>query len=138
MRIEWDPEKMSTGLPDVDRQHQEWINRYNQFADAINAGHGLEAIRSALDFFAKYAETHFALEEARMTEYNCPAAAANREDHQKMRIIISGLKHYVASRGATLVEVESLRQRMADWLVNHILTIDIKLRDCVGENPKPH
>ncbi len=133
MKIEWDPDKMATGVPDVDHQHQEWIQRYNEFDEALSAGHGLEAIRSTLDFFANYAETHFALEEARMAEYNCPAAAANRADHQKMRIILSGLRNYVAKRGASLIEVEGLRQKMSDWLINHILTIDIKLRDCVGK-----
>jgi hemerythrin-like metal-binding protein len=137
MRIEWDPEKMGTGVPEVDRQHREWIRRYNQFDEAVSAGQGLEAIRTTIDFFANYAETHFKLEEARMDEYNCPAAAANRADHNKMRTILSGLQSYVSKRGASLIEVESLRQRMSDWLINHILTIDIRLRECVGEDKKP-
>ncbi|MEW5828835.1 MAG: hemerythrin family protein [Chloroflexota bacterium] len=134
MKIEWDPDKMATGVPDVDRQHQEWIRRYNQFDEAVSAGKGLESIRSTLDFFATYAETHFALEEACMDEHRCPAAEVNRAAHNKMRFIVSGLQDYVSKKGASLVEVESLRQRMADWLTQHILTVDIQLRNCVAHN----
>ena len=129
MRIEWDPDKMATGVTDVDKQHQEWIRRFNAFEDAIQSGHGLEEVKNALSFFVSYVDTHFELEEARMDELNCPAADLNREDHEKMRIILAGLDKYMAAKEATIIEVAALRDRMYNWLVNHILSIDIQLRD---------
>ena len=50
MQINWDPNKMATGVPEVDAQHQEWIRRYNEFDAAVSHGQGLEAVQSALDF----------------------------------------------------------------------------------------
>ncbi len=128
MNIKWDPDKMATGVPDVDAQHQEWIRRYNEFDDAIYHGHGLEMVKSTLDFFVDYADTHFKLEEARMAERHCPAAEANRAAHDEMRTILAGLKRYMERQGVSMVEVAALRARMEEWLVKHILTIDIQLR----------
>ncbi len=130
MNIQWDPKKMATGVPDVDAQHQEWIRRYNEFDDAVSHGRGLEAVRGTLDFFASYADTHFKLEEARMAERKCPAAQANRAAHEEMRAILVGFKGYVERQGVSMAEVVALKMRMEGWLVKHILTIDIQLRDC--------
>jgi hemerythrin-like metal-binding protein len=129
MNIKWDPAKMATGVPDVDAQHQEWIRRYNEFDDAVCHGHGLEAVKSTLDFFVSYADTHFKLEEARMAERNCPAAEANRVAHEEMRAILAGFKGYVKQQGVSMIEVAALRMRMEEWLIKHILTIDLQLRN---------
>jgi hemerythrin len=130
MIIKWDPEKMATGVPEVDAQHQEWIRRYNEFNEAVNQGKGIETVRSTLDFFVDYADTHFKCEEACMAERNCPAAEANRVAHQQMRYILVGFQACVGRKEVSMVEVASLRIQMQKWLVNHILTIDIQLRDC--------
>jgi len=128
--INWDSGKMATGVPEVDAQHQEWIRRYNEFDNAVSQGMGLEIVQSTLDFFANYAETHFKLEEACMTKRNCPAAEANRAAHKKMRNILTGFKEYVERKGVSMMQVTILKMEMQDWLVKHILTIDIQLRDC--------
>jgi hemerythrin len=130
MAINWDLEKMATGVPEVDAQHQEWIRRYNEFDNAVSQGMGLEVVQSTLDFFANYAETHFKLEEACMTKRNCLAAEANRVAHEKMRNILAGLKLYMERKGVSTTQVAILKIEMQDWLVKHILTIDIQLRDC--------
>ncbi len=130
MGIIWDPKKMATGVAAVDAQHQEWIRRYNEFDDAISKGMGLVVVRSTLDFFANYAETHFKLEEGYMAERHCPAEEANRAGHNQMRKILAGFKSYVARQGVSMVEVATLKMEMQEWLTNHILTIDIQLRDC--------
>lgn len=130
MIIKWDAEKMATGVPAVDAQHQEWIRRYNEFDEAVSQGKGLETVSSTLDFFASYAETHFKLEEAYMEELHCPAAAANRAAHEQMRNILAGFRAYVKRQGVSMFEVAALRKEMQEWLVKHILTVDIQLRDC--------
>ncbi len=130
MSIKWDPKKMATGVPEVDAQHQEWIRRYNEFDDAVSRGQGLEVVKSTLDFFASYADTHFKLEEAYMDERDCPAAEANRAAHELMRNILTGFKAYVERQGVSVIEVATLRMEMEEWLVNHILTIDVQLRGC--------
>lgn len=128
-KIDWDPTTMATGVPEVDAQHQEWIRRYNQFDEAISQGKGLEAVKSTLDFFLDYAEIHFQLEEAVMDERHSPAAKANKEAHDHMRNILKGFKDYATSHGYSVYDIISLKYQMQEWLVKHILTVDIKLRD---------
>jgi hemerythrin len=130
MIIKWDHEKMTTGVPEVDAQHQEWIRRYNEFDEAVSQGMGLEIVGSTLDFFTNYAETHFRLEEAYMNKRHCPAAEANRIGHERMRNILAASKEYMERKGVSMMQVTILKKEMQEWLVEHILTIDIQLRDC--------
>ncbi len=128
-KINWDPQTMSTGVPVVDDQHQEWIRRYNEFDNAISQGKGLEAIQSTLDFFIAYADVHFRLEESIMDSCHCPAAKTNRKDHDHIRNILQGFNVYVKKYGYSINEIISLKRRMEDWLVRHMLTVDIQLRN---------
>lgn len=127
--ITWNPKTMATGVSVVDAQHQEWIRRYNEFDKAIGQGKGLEFVQDTLDFFIAYAEVHFKLEEAVMDEHHCPAAEANRVAHEHMRNILSGFEKYVKKHGYSMSEIVSLRLRMEEWLITHILSVDIQLRD---------
>ena len=65
-----------------------------------------------------------------MAERHCPAAEANQAAHEQMRNILAGFRAYTRQQGMSMIEVASLRKQMQEWLVNHILTIDIQLRDC--------
>jgi hemerythrin len=127
--ITWNPQKMATGVPAVDAQHQEWIRRYNNFNNAIQQGKGVEAVQSTLEFFVDYADTHFKFEEEIMSEHNCAAAKANLEAHEHMRNILAGFKSYAEKHGYSMSEMIGLRIQMEEWLIKHILTIDIQLRN---------
>ena len=128
-QIIWDPQKMATGVPGVDAQHQEWIRRFNQFDQAISQGKGLEAVKSTLDFFIGYADVHFRYEESVMDEHNCPAAKDNRDAHEHMRNILRGFKTCVDKQGYSIYDICGLRLQMEEWLIRHILGIDMQLRD---------
>lgn len=127
--IIWDPKKMSTGVAAVDAQHQEWIRRFNQFDEAISQGKGMDVVQSTLEFFIKYADVHFKFEESVMDECNCPAAKDNRDAHEHMRNVLKGFNAYVSKHGYSISEIYGLKHQMEEWLLNHILTIDIRLRD---------
>jgi hemerythrin len=127
--ITWNPKTMATGVPEVDAQHQEWIRRYNLFDEAIDQGKGLEVVQSTLEFFLRYADVHFQFEEEVMDERHCAAADANHADHDHMRNILRGFNSSVKAHGYSISEIVGLKLRMEEWLVKHILTIDIQLRD---------
>lgn len=130
MTIKWNPPLLATGIPEIDAQHQEWIRCFNEFDNAVCQGRGMEIMDSTLDFFIKYAENHFKFEEAVMDELRCPAAEINRTDHESMKAILYGFKCYWVRHEITPVDIASLRLEMQEWLVNHIMTIDTKLRGC--------
>ncbi len=127
----WNQEQMTTGVPAVDAQHQEWIRRYNEFNRAIQEGKGMDAVKNTLDFFIDYADTHFKFEEKVMAERNCSAAKANKDAHKSMLKTLKGFKSYGRKNKFSMIEMVGLRIQMEKWLVDHILGIDIKLRETV-------
>ncbi len=131
MSIAWDYEKMTTNVPEIDKQHKEWIRRFNEFYNAVIDQKGPEALQSTLDFLAQYTETHFALEEATMKQYHCPAGAANLAAHNEFRGKLAEIMAWVKRGEASTVEVLELEMTLEDWLVNHICTIDVQLRGVV-------
>jgi hemerythrin-like metal-binding protein len=130
MPIEWNEEKLGTGLPDIDEQHREWLRRYNEFDNAVMKGQGLEVIFSTLAFMVQYTETHFSHEEARMAECGCRAQDANRAAHDQFRTRLDEMLSWLENARPTTVKVVILKQELKDWLTNHISTIDVKLRGC--------
>jgi hemerythrin len=90
----------------------------------------VDFIRKTTDFFIVYADTHFKLEEAYMDEKYCPAAEVNWKEHQVMRHMLFGLNRAIDKKGASVTDVIILKLDMEKWLIHHILTVDIQLRDC--------
>jgi len=127
MAIEWDYARMTTGLPGIDAEHQEWIRRFNEFDTAVTSGQGLETIQDTLNFLATYAETHFAHEEALAARHGSPVAALNRANHDQFRAQIQDIQAWIQQEGASLVEVVSLKIDMEQWLINHICKVDTQL-----------
>ena len=128
MEIEWNAERMATGLPEVDTQHQEWIRRFREFDNAVVNRQEHNNILSTLDFLKQYSETHFTSEEASMIRLNSPALAANRAAHNEFRQKLAEIEAWVSHEGASIVEVIALKILLEEWLVNHICTIDVQLR----------
>ena len=131
MTINWDAEKMTAGVGEIDEQHKEWIRRFNEFDDAVTSQRGVEAIQDAVDFFAQYTHTHFAFEEACMQKYNCPAQSENFMAHAEFQENLSQIDSWVKDGEASLIEVFELKTVLEEWLVNHICTIDVQLRKVV-------
>jgi hemerythrin-like metal-binding protein len=130
MPIEWDDEKLGTGLPDIDEQHKEWIRRYNEFDVAVVNGQGPATIFNTLAFLVQYTETHFSHEEDRMETCGCPAQSENLRAHNHFRAHLDEMLSWLEQAKPTSVEVVVLKQELEDWLTNHISTIDIQLRGC--------
>jgi hemerythrin-like metal-binding protein len=131
MAIKWDYDKMTTGVDEIDAEHQEWIRRFNEFDSAINKDEGQTALRSALSFYLDYTASHFAHEETYMARYQCPAAEANRLAHLAFKTHVAETDAWVKQEGASLFEVVTLRLMLEEWMTNHICTIDVQLRDAV-------
>jgi hemerythrin-like metal-binding protein len=129
MAIEWNDEKMATGFPEIDAQHKEWIRRISEFDDAVINRKGQEAIQNTLDFLTQYSETHFADEEELMAQRNSPVQETNRAAHVEFREKLAEIRAWVRNEGATSVEVIELKDALEKWLVNHICTVDVQLRN---------
>ena len=129
MAIEWNDEKMATGFSEIDAQHKEWIRRINEFDAAVVNRKGEEMIQNTLDFLTQYSETHFVEEEATMARLNSSVLEPNRAAHDEFRRKLAEIRAWVKNEAATSVEVIELTDALEKWLVNHICTIDVQLRN---------
>jgi hemerythrin len=126
MTIEWN-ESMSTGVPEIDKEHKEWLRRFNKFDEAVINRLGMEAVQEALAFFEQYTETHFPHEEEISRHRSAQMVQKNREQHKEFRGKIQEIRGWIEQEGVSMVEVMSLKMEMEDWLTNHIRKVDVQL-----------
>ena len=131
--VQWVESRMSSGFPEIDNQHKEWISRFNAFNQAILEHKGEKVFADALMFFLRYTETHFRFEENLMKVQHCPAEGINRQEHAAFQKWIQELIFETWPLGATEQDVLKLKNELANWLVSHICGVDVKLRECKAE-----
>jgi hemerythrin-like metal-binding protein len=127
MPLVWDQLQMTTRMPEIDVEHQEWIKRFNEFDQAVTQGKGIEAVDGTLDFLSEYAEAHFTHEEALAVEHHSPVAELNHANHAQFRAQLHELRLWVKQGGASSVEVVAIKQEMEQWLLNHICKVDTRI-----------
>jgi hemerythrin-like metal-binding protein len=127
MPLVWDQLQMTTRMPEIDMEHQEWIKRFNEFDQAVTQGKGIESVEDTLNFLSEYAEAHFTHEEALAAEHHSPVAELNHANHAQFRAQLHELRLWVKQGGASSVEVVAIKQEMEQWLLNHICKVDTRI-----------
>jgi hemerythrin len=115
---------MATGNTTVDAEHQEWIQRFNEFENSITDGHGSHVVHQLLNFMIEYAESHFTHEEQLAGDADTPHVRRNRLEHNRFRESISRFQEQVRLSGASTAEVIALKTYMQEWLLHHICFVD--------------
>ena len=126
MAIVWEP-SMTTGLPDIDKQHQQLIRATNDLMEALAQGKARQEVGRILDFLNDYATEHFAKEEAYMAKYKCPAALSNKLAHSNFVKTFGELHERFHKEGSSAALALEVRRNLADWLVSHIRGVDTQL-----------
>ncbi|MBI5749529.1 MAG: hemerythrin family protein [Nitrospinae bacterium] len=119
----WD-ETLATGIGDIDVQHQMIFVALNNFIEDCSKGKGKEAVKSILDFLADYVVKHFLIEERYMTTYSYPEYSSHKSQHAKFQQDFVKLRGQFTREGITSDFIESLKHRVGDWLINHIMVVD--------------
>ena len=125
---------MTTGVAEIDEQHQELISMINRLHRACTAGAGKAEVRKMLDFLAAYVQTHFSHEEAVMEQHRCPAKERNQMAHAKFLQTFQTLVAAFEAKGPSTAVLLDLKRLVADWLANHICSVDTGLRKCVSKS----
>jgi hemerythrin len=133
--IIWD-KSLSTGIPNIDEQHQELISNFNKLKNSIQDGKWREETGELLDFLQFYAKWHFEREEELMDKYNCPVAEANKQGHQFFIDRFGQLYEQYQESDTNIEVMMNTFEELSSWIVQHIVNIDAKLHDCVpDDNP---
>jgi hemerythrin len=133
--IRWD-ESMTTGLPEIDKQHKLLIEKFNEFSGILSTlkkSDSRKAAGEVLDFLQFYALWHFEQEEKLMEKYKCPAAEKNREEHAYFREVFGQFYYQWQHEDMNMELVQKTYEELSEWIANHLLKVDVALLECVEE-----
>jgi len=126
--MEWN-EKLATGISTIDSQHKELFKRISNLVAAIKQHRCKSEIDGMLKFLDDYARVHFAEEEKHMRDSGYPGYEEQREDHKKYLENLAELKVEASLpriQGSSYDLSATTNQVAVDWIVAHILKLDMK------------
>ncbi len=126
--MEW-TDKLATGISTIDSQHKELFKRINNLVAAIKQHRCKEEIDGTLKFLDDYARFHFAEEERRMQEAGYGGLDEHKKHHAVYLQNISELKEQASLprvQGASYDLSATTNQVVVDWIVDHIMKLDMK------------
>lgn len=120
----WD-RNFITGLSDVDRQHHELVDLFNELNRSLFHGNdtGTAELEAIFERLLAYAAQHFADEESLMADVGLDARhlAAHRQLHQQF---VEQVRSMWALRHTLRQPAETIMGFLTSWLGLHILGID--------------
>jgi hemerythrin len=133
MSISWRDE-LAIGNPQIDGQHRELLERFDQLLAACRRGEGkLELVR-LLDFLDQYVVKHFGDEEQLQRESGYPEFQSHQLLHLGFTKRLVDLKRTIKADGEVQVDhVLATNKMLLDWLVQHISTRDRELGQFLRE-----
>ncbi len=136
MSIAW-RDGMSTGVPVLDNDHKRLIVMINVLGVAL-AESSSQVIEHSLSDLLDYVVGHFDREEKVYTALNYPGLA----DHQKLHAAFTHKVKLLDSKYRTAASDDDRRKigvimhnLLQDWLINHILREDLKIKPLVPVRP---
>jgi hemerythrin len=126
--MEW-TEKLAIGISTIDSQHKELFKRINNLVIAIKERRCKAEIDGTITFLDDYARVHFSEEEKHMRDTNYGGLEEQREDHKKYLAALAELKEQASlprMQGASYDLSATTNQVVVDWIVDHILKVDMK------------
>jgi hemerythrin len=126
--MEW-TDKLATGISTIDSQHKELFRRINNLVTAIKQHRCKSEIDGTIRFLDDYARVHFSDEERHMRDTNYRGLEEQREDHKKYLAALAALKEQASlprAQGDSYDLSATTNQVVVDWIVAHILKIDMK------------
>lgn len=132
-RIDWRPE-FSTGIADIDHEHQElveWINR--ALAASAAAGADVATVSDLLgEIFAKIS-AHFALEERVMKTRGYDQLASHKQDHELLLDDIRDIMDEYEEGGG--MAADRFAERLGEWFGTHFRTHDARFHHAMPPPP---
>jgi len=120
----WD-QSYSIGQHDLDLEHQQFIDKINQFELAGKAGKSTEKVGEILQFLVNYAQHHFQNEEQYMADNEYPKLKEHTRAHMSFVSRMVEFQNELMSKGSTPDLASEISTFCGDWLLNHIMTMDL-------------
>lgn len=126
--IKFDHELLVTGIPLIDRQHQEYASLVDQLFVMARCGNvSRTALSAKVDAVLKYAVEHFDAEEHLMHSVNYPAYTEHRAKHNIFRAKTDTLLVEINDDLDTDTFTIRLSRWLIEWFCVHVQAEDLKL-----------
>jgi len=119
--IKWDDAIFLLGITGMDNTHREFISLLNGLASADN-----KDFARLFDQLIEHTQQHFQREEELMTEYNFPAYAEHKDEHQRVLGELNQFKKRV-DIGLITFARNYINARMPEWFNLHAASMDSAL-----------
>ncbi len=118
--------KLAVGVREIDIQHRELFRKIDDLLKAMEKDSGEDEgdIERFFEFLEDYAGSHFKMEQKAMAVYKYPSIADHLKEHDIFTHAIDELKAAYKSKGASVELKVELRERLCDWLVDHVSEVD--------------
>nr|WP_296091848.1 hemerythrin family protein [uncultured Dorea sp.] len=124
MNITFD-DNLITGNKTIDAQHQELIDRIQQFVTACESGDTKVKAIKMLDYLDEYTNFHFQEEEELQKSVNYPELANHHAKHEEFKKTIQELYDFLnENEGPNEQFIQQVKRNVVDWLFQHIKTFD--------------
>lgn len=124
-------DSLSLNVPAIDNDHKRLFELLNRVRFLDLAGDEPQAIADALSELLLYTQTHFRREERLMELGNYPGLQVHRRYHQQFtNQVAEAMANFRAHPGE--FRVHDIYQLLANWLVDHVLGEDMKIRPFVA------
>ena len=118
---------MEVGVPKIDTQHKELINRINAVVSMGTKSVSNEETQKTLDLLGAYIIKHFSDEEALQRQSNYPKHEWHKKQHQIYIGEFDKLKSEFAANGSSAKFTLALSNSIIGWIVKHIKSADVEL-----------
>jgi hemerythrin len=123
--FEWKDE-YSVGIGSIDGQHRNLFALAGELYAAMSAGQGNSVAGSILNRLIRYTKVHFAYEEHLMQQYDYPAYASHKREHDALtERVIAFQADFEGGKVAMTIQ---LLQFLQVWLEHHIKEADTAYR----------
>lgn len=125
--FEWSDDLL-LGVDLIDRQHQEYFSRVNQFLAACVLGN-TASIRGTFGFLNEYVVFHFDAEQTVMAFHDYPDLEEHTALHEYFATEVAGLMDMASDSSLRDDFMPVLEDLLIRWFVDHIRQVDRKLAD---------
>ncbi len=117
LTIHWD-DRLATGFPIVDQQHQQLISLVNQLVHCMTDGDDRMLLGRVIDELVDYTVYHFRTEEDLMKSNNYPGFENHKQAHDKFTCKVGD---YVGKlKNGEKLPPEDIYKFLKNWLTKHI------------------
>ena len=117
---------MEVGVPKIDAQHKELIDRLNKVTSMGAKSVSKEETQKTLDLLGEYIVKHFGDEEALQRQSGYPQYEWHKGQHEIYVGEFRKLKREFAANGISAKFTLDLNNSIINWIVRHIKSVDVE------------